>query len=934
MKLQRAFSATRWLWLAALLLALLAVALTFYPPPKILAQSASLTATVNPNKSVDLAISNHQGNWWFRINSGSCTAVTGTSISGIKGYKPGTYSVKAYSNSNCGTEIADTTFTILATSLAATVDSADRSVDLTITNGPSPWYFRIGYGSCTTVNGTTISGIKGYKAGYHEVLAFATAGCSDALADAYFVIPDPPPSNATLTTTVTAGPAANLTLTNGPSNNNWWFRINSWGTCTAVTGTNTFNNIRGYKAGTHSVDAYSDDGCYTKIASSSFTIPAFAATRKGDWSVDLTLTGWSANWWFKIGWWGDCTAASGTTVGNIRGYKSGWYIVGVYPAAGCAAGDHIAMDSFTIPTATLTATVNTNRSVDLNLSNGPDNWWFRINYWGTCTAAPGTTVSGIAGYKDGTHAVAAYSDSGCNYHVTATTFTIVPPTLTASGVTNTGATLTIANHTGQWWYQADTGPHATCQGPVATNTSTRTLTGLTPSATYTYKAYSATGCNSNDLLATASAFTTLSPSLTATSISGTGATLNMTGYTSAWSYKRTAGPSNTTCSDISAGNTTATLGSLTADTLYGYTSYSGSGCTTANKLDTVHFSTTNYGVGNLDEVPAAGVTCQFGAIGGANTLCAVAFTTGAQSGGYTLKNVSGNFAAKYGTPSPVSVAIHAADSNNSSNPASSATVTLSGSDPDTAGLYTYTCSGSGCDLSASTTYFVVLSTPDTAGLNRYSINATASGAETAHPATNGWSIADSGLVKSGANAWASTGSYVPMLHVAADDLAPTVSNLSETSTQGSPSTSGGAWIANEFTTGSNTGGYTVTDVTVPISPGGGASNVTLRIFSGNTGNADPNSSLVTLTNTGDTAGNYTFSCSGSCDLTASTDYFLVLNSDSGYSHSWASTASDNQTSSAGWSIGNTYTASTNSGTSWTADANSHATKFSIMATPK
>ena len=80
-----------------------------------------------------------------------------------------------------------------------------------------------------------------------------------------------------------------------------------------------------------------------------------------------------------------------------------------------------------IPTATLTATVQSDRSVDLNLSNpnGPDNWWFRINSWGTCTATNGNTVSGIAGYKDGTHTVKAYSNSGCNYHVASTSFTLL-----------------------------------------------------------------------------------------------------------------------------------------------------------------------------------------------------------------------------------------------------------------------------------------------------------------------------------------------------------------------------------------------------------------------------------------------------------------------------------------------------------------------------
>ena len=164
---------------------------------------------------------------------------------------------------------------------------------------------------------------------------------------------------------------------------------------------------------------------------------------------------------------------------------------------------------------------------------------------------------------------------------------------------------------------------------------------------------------------------------------------------------------------------------------------------------------------------------------------------------------------------------------------------------------------------------------------------------------------------------------------------PGVSNLSETSTQGSPSTSGGAWLANAFTTGSNTNGYTVVGATAPISAGGGGSNVTLRIFTNNShaGNT-PGTLLATLTNTGDTAGSYTFSCSGSgCDLAASTSYFLVLSSTSGWTYRWASTASDNDTG-GGWSIGNVYKASLDSGTSWANDVNGNATKFAIAAIEK
>ena len=1057
MKLQSAF-ATRLVWLAALLLALLAVA-SFSPSPTS-AQSASLTATVHGDKSVDLAISNHQGNWWFKINWwGSCTAVTGNSINGIQGYKLGTHSVWAYSDSDCASQIAATTFTISAASLTATVNS-DRSVDLTLSNGPSPWYFRVGWGSCTAVSGTTVSGIRGYAPGSYGVGAFSKSDCTDFLAAADFTIPDPPPPTATLATTVNTGPSVNLTLTNGPSN--WWFRINWWGTCTAASG-NTVNNIRGYQAGAHSVDAYSDSGCHTTIASSSFTIPqlALAAAVNNDRSVDLTLTGGPTNWWFKIGWWGTCTAATGTTASNIRGYQSGSYVVAVYPASGCAAGTHIAAESFTIPNATLTATVNSDRSVDLNLSNGPNNWWFRINWWGTCTAAPGTTVSNIQGYQPGTHAVAAYSDSVCNYHVASSSFTLTgqpaqpaapkltsgnrqltaawtapssgasaindydlryravgttnwnsatdyttyfanklsngsagwaidlgdvsiagltitkidqgannirfvyeideavdrlrvalsgnngqgsartyyaryastPPTtanmathgtllwqqtnvaysadfsgsdwtpalpagtyfwvaatggntstaqvrptiqadviavpspleavlkgltngttyevqvraanqygpgpwspssmmkagltLTASAVTATGATLTIGAHTAQWWYQADTGPHATCQGPVAANTSTKNLTGLKPGTTYTYKAYSATGCPSANLLAAADAFTTPA-ALTASNVTATGATLTIAGHTGQWWYQAETGPhatcqgpvaadtstkaltgltpgttytykaySATGCASaneiaaaasftaigLSASNVTTTtatltldgapstwylkrsspadpacttkttnthsLSTLTAGTWYAYKAYSATGCASANEIASATFSTA-VTVSNHD---AQTSVFSIGSESGTLKRAGQAFTTGSNTGGYTLSSIAGSFSLGVlsGVNPSIEVKLYRVSGNYPGTEIT--TATFSGSNPATTGSHIYDCSGSGCELTGETTYIVTFSAPTATGSNRYLWRATTSDSETLTPSGNGWFIGNTAVLKDGNGPW-------------------------------------------------------------------------------------------------------------------------------------------------------------------------------------
>ena len=417
-------------------------------------QTPSLTATTNAHaQTVNLTLANGPDPWYFRIINnwwGSCTAVSGTDVNNIGGYKGGPHTVRAYSDSGCGIQIATASFTIPdppAVSLSATVQS-DRSVNLALANGPDPWYFRIGWGSCTAVSGsTTVTGIRGYATGSYGVGAFYGANCTGFLAAADFVIPpppDPPQNPPSLTATVDAGDlSVDLELANGPTD--WWFRINWWGSCTAAPGT-TVSNIQGYQVGTHPVTAYSDSSCATEIDATTFTIPevALKITVNDDRSVDLRLEGWPNNWWFRIGWHGTCTAASGSAVSGISGYQSGSHFVRAYSASGCAS--QIAAESFTIPTATLATTVNSDRSVDLTLTGGPPTWWFRINWWGSCTAASGTTVSNIQGYKSGTHAVWAYSGSGCSYHMAtaAFTLTIKPGQLPAPTLTPGNATIGVA----------------------------------------------------------------------------------------------------------------------------------------------------------------------------------------------------------------------------------------------------------------------------------------------------------------------------------------------------------------------------------------------------------------------------------------------------------------------------------------------------------
>ena len=81
----------------------------------------------------------------------------------------------------------------------------------------------------------------------------------------------------------------------------------------------------------------------------------------------------------------------------------------------------------------------------------------------------------------------------------------------------------------------------------------------------------------------------------------------------------------------------------------------------------------------------------------------------------------------------------------------------------------YTCAGTGCDLSASTTYFVTFRALSAPGGSHYPLNVTTSDNETLTPSGNGWSIANAAVQKNGASAWAASGgSYTAKIKVTAE----------------------------------------------------------------------------------------------------------------------------------------------------------------------
>ena len=249
----------------------------------------------------------------------------------------------------------------------------------------------------------------------------------------------------------------------------------------------------------------------------------------------------------------------------------------------------------------------------------------------------------------------AYDKPGCATadeiaSETFSTTTASAPSLAASSITATAATLTVSNHTAAWHYQADTGPDTACQGPVAANTATKALSGLTAGTTYTYRAYSDSGCSAQLAV---EIFTT--PALTADNITNTTAMLTLVGRSGSWHYQHTT-PTGGACSPAIAQDS-ATVTGLTPGTSYTFSAYRDSAC--ANLLTTAAAFTTD---------------------------ALVATDVGAASATLSLAGHSGSWYAKRTAPTPGSC---------SGAIAAGGTHAASGLSPATA--YTFTAySDSGC----------------------------------------------------------------------------------------------------------------------------------------------------------------------------------------------------------------------------------------------
>ena len=310
----------------------------------------------------------------------------------------------------------------------------------------------------------------------------------------------------------------------------------------------------------------------------------------------LTVYGHTGNWWYKgrqlSGSYGTCTQvtdSTSVTLSTLSALKQ--YRYHAYSATGCNDADFIATANFRTITAgsgpAIAVSNLTQTTARFTLSGHTGNWWYtngaRAAGEGSCTAGPSNFIVNLSALtNDTSYTFKAYSASTCASaaQLAVSHYRTTPgPALTASNVADTTATITLANHSGDWWHQG------TERGATQTTCTKATgaavdLTGLTAGKPYTWGAYSASTCAQATLLDSVN-FTTLI-SLTSSSVTATGATLTIAGHSEAWYYNATTGP-HTACQGPVSGTST-TLSGLTSGSTYTYTAYSDSACTTANEL--------------------------------------------------------------------------------------------------------------------------------------------------------------------------------------------------------------------------------------------------------------------------------------------------------------------------------------------------------------
>ena len=291
--------------------------------------------------------------------------------------------------------------------------------------------------------------------------------------------------------------------------------------------------------------------------------PASVSATRGDsyldvsWSAVDGASGYHINTTTNSGtsWQRAASDVTGTSH-RISAHNDAAYYVAV--AAVNAAGTGNWTNSDFINHATLTTTAATTTTATIAIGNWSGAWYYQTsggsgggasaapnNGGGTCTGPVYGSQTTITGLDPNTsYTINAYGNGCTGQAMAQGQFnTAQAATLTAQHITTTSAVLVLSISPEQilsspsqsWYYNADSGPHTNCSAGIDWHVNA-SITGLDTETTYTYRAYTDSGCADEVAHVT---FTTVN--LAASEVGATTATLTLNGgqHGRSWWYAET-----------------------------------------------------------------------------------------------------------------------------------------------------------------------------------------------------------------------------------------------------------------------------------------------------------------------------------------------------------------------------------------------------------
>ena len=452
---------------------------------------------------------------------------------------------------------------VIFTAPKVSASTTATTATLRLTNWSTPWYYQqmtghtpIGgcQGPVAPVSGTGSATITGLRSGTtYDYAVYKNSSChySKVIAGVR---------------TTTATPSLSISPRN-PNSPDGWYRIslNNWDggnwwikeTLTNTIGCTGVSNFKEVNLGTSGVvaryfRAYAKAGCNNADYMAGIE---YKRVERDTLSVS-NITGATAQLNLKL---------------IDKGYPGRWYVKQVSPTPGpCSHG--IAMDRqhnlssltpitqytykaytafnchpyFERDTVTFTTTEGllvgdiTSTTATLTIGGHTGAWWVKRTSPAdaNCKSKGTTATENLTSLTPGrSYTYTAYSDANCTNQIgSAITFTTL--SLTASNIAATKATLTLNQHSGNWWLKRTSPADTNC---LLNTTSAARVTGLTPDRTYTYKAYSDASCTAE---LAAETFTTLS--MAAGGLTATTAALSLSNHNADWYYQADTGP-DTSC---------------------------------------------------------------------------------------------------------------------------------------------------------------------------------------------------------------------------------------------------------------------------------------------------------------------------------------------------------------------------------------------------